>query len=192
MLLIEISPAAGVTEGARRTSPGVQRVSSDDFVAFCHTHHGRLVLAVEGYCGQRPLAEDVVQEALVRCAERWDHVGRLESPAAWAFRVACNLANSTFRRQRAERRAHGRLAADPRHHHDNHDGAELREALRDALATLSPRQRSAVLLRFVVGLTPDEASSVLETSPGSVRVLTHRGVARLRALLVSTPDARED
>lgn len=66
------------------------------------------------------------------------------------------------------------------------DDVEQVEATRRALAliaTLPPDQAEAVLLRVVVGLDAPAAAKVLGKRPGSVRMATSRGLARLELLL---------
>lgn len=51
------------------------------------------------------------------------------------------------------------------------------------VATLPPDQADAVLLRHVVGFDVAQAARILGKRPGAVRVASHRGLARLRAVL---------
>ena len=65
-------------------------------------------------------------------------------------------------------------------------GLESRLALDAALAHLSrlPRdQAEVILLRVVVGLDADSVGEILGKRPGTVRVLQHRGLERLAAVL---------
>jgi RNA polymerase sigma factor (sigma-70 family) len=54
------------------------------------------------------------------------------------------------------------------------------DELWDALATLSPRQRAAIVLRFYEDLPDDEIAQVLGCRPATVRTTVHRGLAALR------------
>jgi DNA-directed RNA polymerase specialized sigma24 family protein len=81
----------------------------DDASAFCAAIYGRLVGGLALYVADRAVAEELAQEALLRTFARWDHVRALDTPEAWTWRIAMNLATSTFRRRSAERRARRRL-----------------------------------------------------------------------------------
>src|SRR5918992_733978 len=94
-----------------------------DLTAFCRREHPRLVGALSLYCGDLFLAEELAQEALARVCRDWSRVRRMDHPAAWAQRVAINLANSQFRRRAAERRARQRLEAGAMQHEDAPDAA---------------------------------------------------------------------
>jgi RNA polymerase sigma-70 factor (ECF subfamily) len=63
------------------------------------------------------------------------------------------------------------------------DAAESRAALTAAIDALPPRQRDALILRDVLGLSSEEACSVLGASEGNGRVLLHRARAKVRAAL---------
>jgi RNA polymerase sigma-70 factor (ECF subfamily) len=52
------------------------------------------------------------------------------------------------------------------------------------IAELPPDQAEAVMLRIVVGLDVARVADLMERSPGSIRVLCHRGLRRLEQRLV--------
>lgn len=136
------------------------------------------------------LAEELAQEALLVACRRWGMVGGLDEPLAWIHRVGVNQANSWFRRARAERRAYARVAGGGGHR--DPDTAD-RVAVREALAALSPKQREAVLLRYYLGLSAEQAARATGSTPGAVRGLTHRAVRVLRTVLdVTEPEETAD
>ena len=158
----------------------------------CHREHGRLVRAVTLWCGDRGIAEEVVQEAFARACRDWRRVGRLDRPAAWVWRVAVNLSTSRFRRRQAERRAYGRAAARTTEEHHDPDAAEA-VAVRRALATLSLLQRQVMVLRFYLDVPVDEIAELTGRSPSAVTSVTHRALARLRQeLAVSAVELHEE
>jgi RNA polymerase sigma factor (sigma-70 family) len=60
---------------------------------------------------------------------------------------------------------------------------DVRDALRGLLATLTKRQRAAVILRYYVGLTEQEAATEMGCSVGTVKALASRGRAALLAVI---------
>lgn len=156
-------------------------MADDDLERFCADAYPRLVAALTHQLGDRWLAEDCAQDALVRACDRWDRVGGLDSPVGWTFRVGANLGRSVLRRRAAERRAHARSGPGERSHVDA-DAAD-RLVVRDALARLTPAQREAVVLRFYLGLTPEQVAGLTGSTAGAVRALTHRAVKALRERL---------
>lgn len=160
-----------------------------DAAAFCRRVHPALVGAVGLHCGDRSVAEEVAQEALARAWERWEAVQRMDSPEAWVYRVAFNLATSRFRRRAAERRALDRLG--PRAAPVAHDEAD-RLAVRAAVASLPNRQRQALVLRYFADLPVDEVAAVMRCAPGTVKSLTSRAIDGLRLQLGDQVEAVAD
>lgn len=154
----------------------------EELAVFCTREHPRLVGALALYCGDRAIAEELAEEAIVRVCEHWEEVRRMRAPGAWVHRVAMNLANSHFRRRRAERRALRRAAGGETDHHRDPDAGDA-VALHRALRLLPPKERAAVVLRYYLDLPSSEAADLVGSTPGAVRVATHRGLNRLRELL---------
>lgn len=156
-------------------------MTDDELERFCADAYPKLVGALAHHFGDRWLAEELAQEALVRVCDHWARVRTLSSPVGWAFRVGANLGRSRMRRRAAERRARQRQGPDRSVHRDA-DAAD-RLAVQHALAKLTPAQREAVVLRYFLELTADEAASVTGSSPGAVRGLTFRAMRVLRDVL---------
>lgn len=152
----------------------------EDFADFCAREHPRLVGALDLYCGDLGVAEELAAEALVRACERWEEVRAMAAPGAWVHRVAMNLTNSWYRRRRAERRALARIGPVGVHLEEN--TAEVM-AVREALVLLPRRQRQAVILRHYLGVPAAEVAQLMGITPGNARVLVHRGLAAMRDLL---------
>lgn len=155
------------------TQPG------DDAAAFCGRVYPQLVRSLSLYVGDRFVAEELAQEALLRVCQQWPKVSSLESPNGWTWRVATNLANSHFRRRRAASRAQRRLAAGVDGVHVDPDGADA-VTVRRAVAALPARQREAFVLRYVQDLSVEETGTRMGASPDAVRSLTKRATAALR------------
>lgn len=112
-------------------------------------------------------AEDLVQDVfteLYRCR------ATVTDPPAWLRRATINRCTSWVRRRMVERR-HAGPPPPP--------GVELSPdavAVRAALATLRPRHRAAVFLRFYLDLSEAEIAETLGCRPGTVKSLLHRGL----------------
>jgi RNA polymerase sigma factor (sigma-70 family) len=153
----------------------------------------RMVPRTLGYAtrllgGDRAEAEDVAQEAMLRLwrvAPDW-RPGEARV-TTWLYRVVTNLC--TDRRRGRVRRAETDLDGAP-DMDDGQPGAEARlmaaeraAALQAALAELPERQRQAVILRHIEGLTNPEIAVVLEVGIEAVESLTARGKRALQAIL---------
>jgi RNA polymerase sigma-70 factor (sigma-E family) len=132
------------------------------------------------------LAEDLLQETLVRVAQRWPHLRRKGTPDAWARRTMHHLAIDRWRRKKARP---DELPTSIFPEAGGRDEAEQlvgRIVLRDALRRLTPRQRAMVSLRFYDDLTEAQTAHVLACSVSTVKSETRRTLQRLREL---APDA---
>jgi RNA polymerase sigma-70 factor (ECF subfamily) len=161
---------------------------TEEAAAFCRRLHPVLLGGLTPRCSDRNLAEDVVQETLVRVWESWASLDPVRgSPEAWAWRVALNLVASGFRRRAIEQRACARLAARstaaPASPADG-DVAADRLAVRAALADLPERQRAALVLRFYADLSVAQTAAALGCAEGTVKSLTNRAVDTLRRRLL--------
>lgn len=125
--------------------------------------------------GSHPVAQDLVHDAFVEVARRWDTIA---DPPAYLRRAVVNRTNSTLRRWAVERRwrwrEEGRAAVV---------SVDRPEELWDALATLVPRQRAAIVLRFYADVPDDEVAALLGVRPATVRSLVHRGLTELRKVV---------
>jgi len=138
----------------------------------------RAVALATGLLGDRSAAEDAAVEALARAYVEWDRVRTLTYRDAWVLRVTANVAYDQVRKAGRERRIEPPAPAT-----DEMDAATLRVTLVPALRKLSRRQREAVVLTHIVGLTNEEVALVLGCTAGTVKVHVHRGLARLRTEL---------
>ena len=84
-----------------------------EMVAFCRREHPRIVGVLSFSLGDRWVAEELAQEAIIRVCQNWPKVKDMAAPQAWVHRVALNLANSWLRRRVAERKAAAKLHARP-------------------------------------------------------------------------------
>lgn len=121
-------------------------------------------------------AEDLVQEALTKVALRWRRL-RDGNPEAYARQVIVRDNISAWRKRRREvvRDAEPRATVP-----DHAPASERRLVLDRALATLTPRQRAVVVLRYFDDLTERATADVLGVSVGTVKSQTHLALTRLR------------
>ena len=134
--------------------------------------------------GDHHHAEDVVQQVLAKLYVAWPRVQRMEGVDGYVRRMLVNANLDRVRRRRE----------DPLDGHDPSTTGPDSDALldlRDALATLAPGQRRAVVLRHLWGLSVEETASTLGVSTGTVKSQTSDALHRLRDLLTTT-DPRRD
>jgi len=128
--------------------------------------------------GDRELAEDLAQEAFVRVARRLTGLRNADSVRWYLRRTVVNLVNSHLRRQRVER-AHMPALASSVASLSTTD-VVTKQVVRDAIAQLSARQRTVVVLRYYQDLTDQQIASVLGCPVGTVKSGLQRAAAILR------------
>ena len=150
----------------------------------------RLLRYCLGRLGDRALAEEVSQEALTALVDRWRRHGPPDSPVAFAFSIA---------RRRASRLAWRRRLMSPWddsvHREGNVATPEAVYAPRErlgrtlaGLATLSSREREALLLVSVGELNTEEAARAQGVSRSAIKMRVHRARRKLLALLEESDD----
>lgn len=137
--------------------------------------------------GDRGEAEDVTQEVLLklwRIAPDW-RKGEAKV-TTWLYRVTANLCIDRMRRRRSgppldemPELADGAPSAA-----EEMQRAARAEALQAALDRLPDRQRQAVILRHIEGLSNPEIAQIMDIGPRAVESLTARGKRALEALLL--------
>ncbi len=163
----------------------------DAFPVFLGEMHGLVFNGARRWLPTHQDAEDVTQEVFVRAYRALseysgERIAELRL-RPWLFTITLNLCRN-HARTRSRRPVQTLL--EP-----NHDGASTETAetdaiqrvvvdeWRDRLAALQPRQRDAIVLHHVVGLSYDEVSEVLRRPAGTVKSDVHRGLERLRSLI---------
>jgi RNA polymerase sigma factor (sigma-70 family) len=127
----------------------------------------------------RGAAEDAAQDAFAKAFRKWRAVSAMERPEAWVFVVAVRDARRRLARierierraaQAVERRAVERRAVD----------AAVGDDMAALLRQLSPRQRTAVLLRYWGDLDEATMAVAMGCARGTVKATLSQAVAHLR------------
>lgn len=149
-----------------------------EFTEYVGRHRPALMRFATVLTGQAWLADDLVSDVLGRAYERWDRIGPMAEPNAYVRRMIVNDYVSWHRRlaRTAPRAEVEPVEALP--------DATVEHAARDAmiqlLAQLPRRQRTAVVLRYYLGLPDADIAHHLGCREGTVRSLISRALAALR------------
>lgn len=143
-------------------------------------HWPALVRYATMLCGDASEAEEVVQSTLTKVALRWRFVNDKDNPDGYVRRALVRACIDSRKRRRRE----PVLAvlpevqvADSSRHVDDAD------ELRRALATLPPRQRAVLVLRYFDDATEAQTAELLGCSVGTVKSQSAKGLAKLRELV---------
>ncbi len=152
------------------------------FEDFFEAERDRLFRVLCVITGSRQDAEDLSQDAFARMWERWDAVAHMANPAGYLHRTAMNLFRSRYRRALiAAKRAIGiaRFA-------EVYEAVDDRQVALQALHSIAPRQRAAIVLTEVLGYTAEEAGRMLGVRPGTIRALHFQARSALKSLRETT------
>ena len=131
-------------------------------------------------CGDAHTAEELAQDAFARLCRDWWRVRRMEHPEAWLHRVAFNFAMSRYRRRGAERRAKQRLEAAPSPGDAEGDPANDL-FIRQAVAALPARQKTALVLRYYLDLPFAEIAIEMDVAESTAKSLVAKALEGLRS-----------
>ena len=145
---------------------------------------------VYGYVLDWEVAEDVAQDAFLLAFRKLDRLDEHAAFKSWLYRIAINRAHDELRRKSRWGRRLDRNVDDEALAELPAAGAEsavesrlLRRALVRALAELPKSQRTAVVLKDVVGMKYVEIAELLDCPIGTAQIRVHRGRRQLRRRL---------
>ena len=148
----------------------------DSYHAFVSARYAALRRTAYVLTGNHHDAEDLVQTALMKAAGVWGRIS--ERPEPYVRKVMYHENISRWRRRR--------VAEEPLEGHDSAVGhtesAEDRLLLADALARLTPKQRTVLVLRYYEDLTEQQAAAAMGVRVGTVKSQTRHALMRLRQL----------
>lgn len=126
---------------------------------------------------ERPIAEEIVQEAFQKLWQRW---AELDEPSHYLRTIVVNRCHDELRRRRIRREAW-------RHDQspvviDDIDSGQI-DYLGDVLSGVCPKRRKALVLRYYGGHSVVEVAKAMQIPTGTAKSLIHRGLADLRLAL---------
>ena len=131
-------------------------------------------------------AEDLTQQVFIKA---WQAIGRYKKTAspflAWLIKISHNLVIDFYRSRKSEAYIDFDIVANK----SETDPAHLAEAqfnqqeIRQAIHKLHGDQQQVILMRFIEDFSYTEIAAALGKSEGAIRVILHRGLAKLRKIL---------
>jgi RNA polymerase sigma-70 factor (ECF subfamily) len=174
MRSLALAAMAGPLDNPEERSGVLDAARSGDLAAFerLMRQYERLVLVTAlRLAGNLPDAQDVSQEVFLKLYRNLGKVASEDAVASWLYRVTVNACHDLRRRRRPEDpMEHGAQlasgAADP---HQALAESERSRVLELSLRMLSEKERAALVLRDLEGLSTEEVARVLGSSEATVR-----------------------
>ena len=131
--------------------------------------------------GDHQLAQDLLQEALVKTLIAWPRLRDRANLEAYTRRIIVTTSISWRRRRSFHERPSDSLPE--RFEPDQVEAVVTHDAVVAALLTVPPRQRAAIVLRYYQDLTEAQTADVMGCSVGAVKSQVSAGLKRLRESL---------
>ena len=179
--------------------------SAGEVAGHLFRHEGAKVVAtLTAHLGTHrlQLAEDVVQEALLRALQLWSYRGVPDNPAAWLTQVAKNLALNALQREQRWNDKQDGIAAEHQRWLSAPPDAMTHETFADDTLRLmfvcfhpelSTDAQTALALRTLCGFSPAEIGAAFLTSEAAIAKRLVRARQRIRelALPFAVPEPHE-
>ena len=141
------------------------------------------------------VADDVSSEVFLQAARNIrGFPGKTEQDfRRWLYRIATNALNAHLRHSARRGELFERAVrlgwwSKSEHAHEPREPAgEKWEVVAAALPRLSPREQTVLTLRFMEGLSNEEAAAVLNVRTATMRVVVSRAIKNLQQLVAGSP-----
>ena len=160
----------------------------EEFTEFARACSSRLLHAAWLLTGDRHVAEDAAQTALVRTYAAWSRVRR-DDAFAYARRVLVNHVTDRWRQRREYATAE---LPDRPGRADVAEEVTQRQWLVSALGSLTARERAVIIMRYFFDLPEANVADELSISLGTVKSTSSRALAKLRISATPRPDPVRD
>ena len=147
----------------------------------------RFLAFVRSKVGDPELAEDVLQESLLKALRAAPEIRDEERLVAWFYRVLQNAVVDVYRRRGVERGRVTRLqGVDVEAEPGEEDEAALCECFRELVPALRPEYGELIRALDLEGEAPEAAAARLGITPNNLKVRRHRARQALRVRLEET------
>jgi RNA polymerase sigma-70 factor (ECF subfamily) len=204
---LRMGPAPRVSKQLPPDAELIPRLLEHDeaaYTAAVKAYHGLMLHLARAIVGDA-IAEEVVQEAWLAVLKALPRFEGRSSLKTWILRIVSNTAKSRLRHESRtvslEDADDDQPIVDPSRfrknghwsqpnstwHADTPDdlraSGELRDCIKDVLASLPIQQRVAITLRDMQGMDMESICKILEVSESNGRVLIHRARSRIQAAI---------
>jgi RNA polymerase sigma factor, sigma-70 family len=176
----------------------VHATDEADYIAYVTGRLPMLRRLAANLVGDPHRGDDLVQQAITRLYTHWRRASKADNLDAYVYKILLRAFLDEQRRTWALVQLRAAFAES-----DSADtspvASEARDPagavadrlfLREALATLPPKQRAVLVLRFLADRSVDEVAQILDIAPGTVKSQTYDGLNALRRLL-GQPEASD-
>jgi RNA polymerase sigma-70 factor (ECF subfamily) len=164
----------GMSDAPRHVSHPPVTSDADGQTQFIQQNLRRIFLLIYRIVGNPDDAQDLTQETFIKALQRQGQLKDLEKSAHWLSRIAANTAIDFLRRNKKYSFSDiSRVTDSLSSNYENAEQSLLRGErwlhLDGGLATLTERERTALILRDLEDIPADEVASQMNCSMATVR-----------------------
>jgi RNA polymerase sigma-70 factor (sigma-E family) len=185
-----LTPSEGVSGPADTSAADAGADATSGVTALYQAHAVGLIRLAIVMLGDRTAAEDVVQDAFLGLYRHWSGLADPGNALAYVRSAVLNRCRNALRqRGRSGRLEAGRGEAEPREPVASESAeaavlvGEEHQRVLAAIRALPDRQREALVLRFYLDMSEEEAARAMGITRGTVKSATSRAVAALGRML---------
>jgi RNA polymerase sigma-70 factor, ECF subfamily len=202
-LIVRMRESVGIVEAEGASDAlAVERTLAgerDAYRVLVERHSRNIYRLAYRMTGNAQDAEEVVQEAFLRAYQKLERFAGNANFGTWVYRIAANYAIDRIRQRKAEdarREGHSKPSEDalevdpvsqvkdPSPSPERLAGsAQLGAKMKEALAALSPAERTAIVMRHWDGCAIEEIAAVLKSNSNATKNTVFRAVQKLRRAL---------
>jgi RNA polymerase sigma-70 factor, ECF subfamily len=176
-------------DGMRMPVSAQRTAATPDAEAIWRELHDGLIGFIERRVRSRDIAEDILQEVMLRIHRQADGIERAEAVGAWVHAIARNAITDHYRSAQVRREVATGREIDPERADEPEAEApdvrgELAACVAPLLARLPPSYREALTLTELEGLTQVAAAHRLGISVSGAKARVQRGRAQLKEVLL--------
>jgi RNA polymerase sigma-70 factor (sigma-E family) len=159
---------------------------AEEFAEFAAAASPRLLRAAYLLCGNPHTAEDLAQTTLTKVFASWRRISQRDAAHAYATRTLVNTYLAEKRRKSSGEVITSDLPEPP----IQQPSPESRIMVLAALATLPPKARVIVVMRYWADMSVEDVAQLLGCSTGNVKSQSSRALEKLRHVLTETGGER--
>ena len=164
----------------KRTAQG----DSDAFKTIVVRHQASVLNVIYRFVGNRVEAEDLAQEVFIKVWKSREQYKPVAKFTTWLYRIVTNVSLNAIRRKRASSLdCLAEIVSDDLSPVGQLLKKETTVVIKNAIGSLPPNQKMAVILHRFEGLSYKEISEVMELSLPAVESLLHRASIKLTEIL---------
>ncbi|MFE8950172.1 sigma-70 family RNA polymerase sigma factor [Streptomyces sp. NPDC007856] len=164
--------------------PDTETPRTDLLGSIMREHRDGLVSYAEKMLGDHGLAEDIVQEAIIRAWRNIDRLIEMEgSVKGWLFTVTRHLIVDWVRKPHTRKEVVGGTYSDPTSGTEHIEAVHHAMVAKPPLCRLSPEHRAVLIHLYLCDRTIKETADILGIPAGTVKSRQHNAIRKLRTVL---------